>query len=648
MTAPASRYLRRPVNLIAIALSLYLVATLLQGNLEPMRFGPIVLGVVLLIGFLENPLRAGVASRSLRLALAAADLLLVALAAAAIAYLQVNYREVVSRFPYITPLTPLEIGLAAGLTLAVLELTRRTTGWPLAAFFLLVVAHAVYGDRVITSGPLRTPSVPLLRVLEQLYLTDQGLFSSIFQMTGTYVFAFVLLGETLTATGADRLFTAVGGIFRGSSGGPQKVACISSAALGTINSSVLSHIYTVGTVTIPFMIRSGLSSARAAATEAVAASLATIVPPVMGTGAFIMAEFLGRPYGDIMKANVIPSMLVLATLLAIIHVESLGRRPARATGAPGDAAVDLSGLETPLWPAVRAYGLVLLAIVLLVYLIVNTYTAFTAAMWSVLAAWLLGLLRRKTRVGFAGVMGVLGKAGSALVTVGMALAVAGAVSGLLHLTGLHVRFSSIILGFTGSSMVPTLLVAGLVTVMLGVGLPATADYVVSAVLTVPALTSAGVSPLAAHMFVFYLSSISGFTPPVCLYVFAAASIARANIWRTAYHAVRYGVLGYLIPFLFPFAPALMLAGGWGEVASTTLAAAVVIAAGTYACVGAHLRWPVRGVLAAVAGLGAFSLVSRATAIQLGLAIAGLLALAWASREWVLRRGARREVYLPEP
>jgi TRAP transporter 4TM/12TM fusion protein len=347
-------------------------------------------------------------------------------------------------------------------------------------------------------------------------------------------------------------------------------------------SASVANVVVDGVFNIPLMKASGFRPAIAGAIEAMTSTGGQIVPPVMGAGAFLMAEILGIPYGRIALVAIIPALLyyIAAYWMIDLQAAKMGIRGLRREELPRLKSLMLE----------RGYLLLPLA-VLFYFLMVEQVSPFRAALWAIVVTVLVSWLHRQTRMGFGGVLKALADGGKRSVEIATTCAVAGIIVGVLSQTGLGVKFAMIIITYSGGSLLLALIFTMLVALVLGMGMPTTAAYAISASVLAPALVQLGIEPLAAHLFIFYFACISALTPPVALAAFAAAAIARAPMWEVGLQSVRFSIAGYIIPYMFVYGPPLLLQGGWLEIAWAVVSAAI----GTLALAAAVQGWLLRRV-----------------------------------------------------
>jgi TRAP transporter 4TM/12TM fusion protein len=557
------------------------------------------------------------------------DLGLAALSIATCAYFFVFYDYITSRFPTAHPLSAADLIVGTVLVVLVLEATRRTLGAALPILSLCFIAYGLVGPWL--PGPLRHKGLTYEILIDQTVFTSEGLFGIPLGVAASYVILFIVFGAFLEKSGAGQFFMGLANALAGAQrGGPGKVAVISSSMFGTISGSAVANVMVDGWLTIPMMKRTGFKPEAAAAIEAVASTGGQIMPPVMGAASFVMAEFLGIPYSQVMLAALIPAIFYYGALFAAIHFN------ASRAGLRGLPRHELPKLGEILWNQ----GHLLAPVVVIFLLLLEGFTATYAALVATLAviyAWLLGrwvwglilagVALWVTDVGvgswavlaLAGFVFALTRPGGVAtvrslvmkdgpqalrdgafqtVPVAMATAAAGIMIGIILQTGLAIRFTSFLVDFAGGSLLPALFITMIAAVILGTALPTTPAYIMLAALLIPALIKLGVPPIAAHMFAFYFGCLSAVTPPECLAVYAAASISRCSVWGAGWQAVKFAAAGFVVPFFFIYYPALLFQGTWGEIA-------LALASGTI------------GVIALAAGLEGYFLRS-ATWLERGM------------------------------
>ena len=565
MPAAAAGPWRSLTRAIAVAMALWHLWVAAMGPPEAMIFRALHLLFAFLFVFLSVPTRRGRARPGPE------DLLLVVAGAAVTLYPLWTYEQIVNRIPYIDAPTTLDL-LAAGLAvLLVLEGTRRLLGWALPLTAAAFIGYALFFT-----------TVDAATLLDQLYLTTEGIFGTVLGVSAAYVVVFVLFGSFMERSGTGRLFMdfAIAATGR-SAGGPGKVAVVSSSLFGTVSGSAVANVMVTGQITIPLMKRTGFRPSFAAAVEAVASTGGQIMPPVMGAAAFVMAEFLGVSYLQVTIWALVPALLFYLAAFTTVHLE------ARREGLAG-----LPESEVPrLARVVRERGHLFLPIALLLGTLLAGYSAPRAALFGLLACFPLALLRRGTRegIGLGTLLDALEDGARNTIPVAMACACAGIVIGTIALTGLGIGLTALLVTLAQNSLLVALLVTMVAGIVLGMGMPTTPAYIVMVALLVPALVKLGVVTPAAHMFTFYFAILSAITPPVALAVYAAAGLAKSELWSTGLAAVRLGAAGFLVPFLFVYQPELLLIGEPGRVAVAVGTAMLGVLALAAALTGQWLR-----------------------------------------------------------
>ncbi|MEQ8707732.1 MAG: TRAP transporter fused permease subunit [Rhodospirillales bacterium] len=425
--------------------------------------------------------------------------------------------------------------------IVVAEATRRTVGSIIVGLNLFFITYAVTGP--YWPGLFQHRGVPLSELVETLYMDTSGLFNFITGIMATFLFAFLLFGSLLRATGGDAVFTnlamAIAGHRRG---GPAKVAVISSALMGMLSGSSISNVATTGAMTIPLMKRTGYKPHEAAAIEVVASVGGGLTPPLMGAGAFIMASLTGEPLGKILAYSIAPALLYYVAIYIFTDVKAAQR--------------NLQGLPRSELPRIRdalAQGWHILgAVGLLITLLLMDFTPFFSAGACVVATFAVAMMRKSTRISPAKIVATLETGTRVALSISALLASAAIIYGVTVQTGLLIKITSILLDFSGGSMFIAIVLIGLISYVVGMGMPVTASYVIIAALGATFLQDLGMSALAAHLIIFWFAQDSTITPPICMTAFVGARIADANPMRTGWECVKLAKALYIIPFVFAF------------------------------------------------------------------------------------------------
>lgn len=536
---------------------------------------------------------------------------------APILYLFYNYDYVINRIFYVDELTPMDMIMGTMMTVMVLEATRRVIGLALP---LTAIVFLVYGLFIAHLSPMR--------LIDQTYMTVEGIFGIPLSVSAGYVLIFVLFGAFMERTGTGQLFMDFAMSLTGATaGGPGKVSCVSSALFGTISGSAVANVMVDGPITIPLMKRSGFPPHFAAGVEAVASTGGQIMPPIMGAAAFVMAEFLGVSYGQVIIWALIPSILYYIACFAAVHFE------AKRRGLVGVPRSELPNLGKVL----RERGHLFIPVFAILTFMYSGFSSPMAALAGVVACFPVAALRKSTRHYVTAenvIMACVDGARNAL-PVAAACAAAGVVIAVVTLSGLGIVFTQFVVHMSRDYLLLALIFMMLAGIVLGMGMPTTPAYIIMTALLVPAIVKLGVVLPAAHMFAFYFAVLSAITPPVALAVFAAAGIAKSEIWATGLAAVRIAAASFIVPFMFVYEPALLMIGDWGNIlwASATAAVGVLLfAAGLHGYFLIHSRlWQSAALV--VSGL---LLITPGTGSDLiGVAIAAVVIVT----QWLTRRAA---------
>ncbi|MCK6453108.1 MAG: TRAP transporter permease [Alphaproteobacteria bacterium] len=543
---------RAAAGLIAVAMALYHVWAIATGVPEAMLFRGTHLLFAMTLVFLWYR-SDGVADAR---APAWWDYALLALSAVAILYLFVNYSYVVNRIYYVDDLRTADIVLGTLLTVLVLEGTRRVIGLALPITAVVFLAWA-----------LAISQVEPERLLDQLYMTTEGIFGPTLGVSATFVMVFVLFGSFMERTGTGQLFMDFALALTGhTAGGPGKVAVVSSSLFGTISGSAVANVMVDGPITIPLMKRSGFKPHFAAAVESVASTGGQIMPPIMGAAAFVMAEFLQVSYVQVTLWALIPAFLYYVACFAAVHFE------AKRQGLVGLPRADLPRLGR----VFRERGHLFIPILVILGGMYSGYSAPYCALAGTAACFPVAALRANTRgvVTMRNVVEALIDGARNALSVALACACAGIVIGSITLTGLGIVFTQFVIALAQNSLFLALVLTALAGIVLGMGMPTTPAYIVMTSLLVPAVAKLGAPIPAAHMFAFYFAILSAITPPVALAVYAAASLAKADLWASGWAAMRVGVAGFLVPFAFVYQPAILMIGDWQQTVMATVSATI--------------------------------------------------------------------------
>ncbi len=557
MTSIFSTLFTKIIAAVGIAMSVYHLYAGYFGTPEALWHRSVHLLFTLLLIYFLYPLSKKEWARKFRWT----DGLLILLTLTSIGYIFYEYEYFITRYPYVHPLSNLDITLGICLTILLMEGARRVIGPALPITAIVFLIYAYVGPYL--PGLLRHSGFTTEAVIDQLYMTTEGIFGIPLGVSATYVILFIIFGTFLEKSGTGQLFMDFASSITGwTRGGPGKISCISSALFGTISGSAVANVMVDGWLTIPLMKRTGFKPPFACAVEATASTGGQIMPPVMGAAAFVMAEFLGIPYITICLYALIPALLYYLALFMSIHFEA-GRM-----GLKGIPKEELPSLKKVL--ATRGQMFIPLGII--VYMMTAGYTPMYACIYSTVAVVVLATIRQETRMGFWTILRALEESAKNTLAVASACACAGIVIGVINLTGLGLKFTSLVLFIAGESLIPALILTMLAGVVLGMGMPTTPAYIVQAALLIPALIKLGVLNIAAHMFVFYFSTISAITPPVAMAVYAAAGIGGASLWPTGLWAMRIAATGFIVPFMFVYGTSLLFIGSAFDIITSVVSA----------------------------------------------------------------------------
>ncbi len=475
------------------------------------------------------------------------DLVALALAAAPILYLFFNYEYLVNRIFYIDDLTTADMVLGVVMIAMIIEGTRRVIGWALPITALVFLAYGLFAARLEP-----------MRILDQLFMTTEGIFGIPLSVSAAYVMIFVLFGSVMERTGTGQLFMDFAMALTGhTAGGPGKVSVVSSSLFGTISGSAVANVMVDGPISIPLMKRSGFPPHFAAGVEATASTGGQIMPPIMGAAAFVMAEFLAVSYGQVVVWALIPAILYYVACFGAVHFEAKRR-----------GLIGLPRSELPRMRVVmRERGHLFIPVVLILAVMYSGYSAPLAALIGTLSCFPVALMRSSTRgyVTIENMIEAMADGAKNAVAVALACACAGIIIGIVTLSGLGIVFTQFVVGLAKETLLAALLLTMVAGIVLGMGMPTTPAYIIMTALLVPAIIKLGVVEPAAHMFAFYFAVLSAITPPVALAVYAAAGLAKSELWASGWAAVKIGAAGFIVPFMFVYEPALLMIGEWPKI-----------------------------------------------------------------------------------
>ena len=526
---------------IAITFSIFQLYTATFGILDAQLQRAVHLGFGLALAYLLYPCRRAWTRDHFFHPI---DVLFAVLGAAAPAYIVLQYRELVTRAGSATTADIVVGGIGI---LLVIEAARRVVGLPMVTVVLCFLAYAFLGPYM--PGVLAHRGLSLEQLISHLYYTTEGIFGIPLGVSSTFIFLFILFGAYLESTGLGKFFIDLANAVAGwASGGPAKVAVLSSGLMGTVSGSSVANVVGTGSLTIPMMKKLGYHPNFAGAVEAAASTGGQLMPPVMGAAAFLMAEFVGVSYIEVVKAAAIPALLYFTGVWLGVHFEAKRKQ---LKGIPRHE------LPNPL-TLIKERGHLAIPLVVIVYLLVSGYTPMRAALVAIVLSIACAMLRKSTRMKPIEIVYGLERGAKAVLGVLIACAAAGIIIGVVTKTGVGLRLASGLIEMAGGMLLPAMFFTMITAIVLGMGVPTTANYVITSTIAAPALVQMGVPILAAHMFVFYFGIIADVTPPVALAAYAGAGISGGNALKTGVHASKLAVAAFIIPYIFVLSPVILM------------------------------------------------------------------------------------------
>jgi len=432
----------------------------------------------------------------------------------------------------------------------ILELTRRIHGLILPLISLSFLIYIRFGQ--FFPGLLRHRNIGLQRIISHMYLTTEGIFGTALGVSATYIFMFIIFGEFLKKSGVGNMFVDLSYSIAGSMrGGPAKVAVMASCLFGSISGSSVANTVSTGSLTIPLMKKVGYKPYFAGAIEAAASTGGQIMPPVMGAQAFLMAEMTGIPYVHIIGAALFPAILYFWAVWLMVDKEAI------ILGLKGVPKKDLPNT----WVVCKKGLYLFFPIIILIFLLaVLRYSPMKSAFWSIIACIMVSWFRKETRMGFKEIINALRDGALNVVSIGVACACAGLIVGSITVTGLGIKFSTLLVQIGQGNMLATLFMAMIGCLILGMGVIAPAAYIIVATMVAPALVKIGIGLLPVHLFLVYFASMAPITPPVGLAGYAAAGIAKSKPMKTLLCAAKIGIVGFIVPYMFIYSQELLMHG----------------------------------------------------------------------------------------
>lgn len=526
------------ITLVLVAFSLWCIyVTLFATFLEEIRLTSFM-GLIILMGFLIYPAKKGEQTPN---HIPFYDIVFMVLGTASYMYFALNANTIVNlgtKFEWYQII----IGIVA--IAALIEVTRRCVGIPIlivAGFFVIYA---------LTVGLTNPEFLGRLKYLvRNLFYTKEGIFSTPVNVCSKFIVVFIIFGAFLEKTGISEFFIKLANSIAGRfAGGPAKVAVISSALCGMVSGSSVGNTVTTGSVTIPMMKKTGYKPEFAAAVEAASSTGGQIMPPIMGAAAFLMADFVGVPYSSIIGRAILPAALYFLGIFISVHLEA---KKLRLTGIPKEELPKMSKL-------IKKIYLLLPLVMLVVWVSGNYMTMQRAATFAILLSIFVSLFDKENRITPKKILQALEQGGKSAITVGAACGVAGIISGAITMTGLANDLINAIVGVAGNHLIIALVLTMICCIILGMGVPTTANYCIMAATTAPILVRMGVPTMAAHFFVFYFGIVADITPPVALAAYAGSAIAKSNPMKTAFQASKLAIAAFIVPYMFCYNPAMLL------------------------------------------------------------------------------------------
>ncbi len=615
------------VTCIVLALAAFEIYTAPFGTLDPLLQRALFVSFILGLTFICYTF----AGRAKSDRVPFSDLILAGLGFASGIYILLNGERIVTRWVGVDPMMPGDIFFTAVVIILVLEVTRRTVGPALLGIIMLFIAYTFVGD--LMPGEFGHRGMTFIGFLDRMVYTFDGILGTPIGVTCTYVYMFILFGQVFNEAGGGTFFFRLASAIAGRTvGGPAKMAVVASAFYGTMSGSPTSNVVTTGSFTIPLMKRLGYSPIFSGAVEAAASTGGSILPPIMGTAAFLMVDVAGIPYLDIAVAAAIPGLLYYLGVMLQVHFRAVKKdlRPVVTKGEEQEKA----------WKVLKENFHFLIPLAVLIWLLAErlnpTVVGLAATCVTIVVSW----LKPGYRMGPREIVRAFYHTGTGILTVANASAAAGMVIGGIMLTGLGGKFTSLVFQATGGSGLLCLTMVALVCILLGMGMPIPAAYVLTATLAAPALLELGFPLLASHLFIVYFSAMSALTPPVAVAAYAGAAISGANPNSTGFQATRLAMAAYLVPFVFMYRKGLLLQGDFVEIMWATGIATLAVwslASGLegffYKRVNSHL------LRILLVGGGTILLWPEVWADLLGVGIVAGVLLS----QWVAQRRSRHQV-----
>ena len=545
------------VKLMLVAFTVFAVAINTVVHLNAQVHRTTFIALVLFLAYLLYPAKKNAPKNTNKVPIY--DIILAFVSAGSFLYMGINYEQLVAQAGNYTQI---DIAVAMVAIVLLFEACRRVVGVPILVVVGCFIAYAYFGNMI--PGTFGHRGFTIQRIATHLYFTTEGIIGTPLAVCSTFIFLFILFGAFLERTGVGQFFIDIANSIAGkATGGPAKVAVISSALQGMITGSSVANTVGSGSFTVPMMKRMGYRPEFAAAVEAAASTGGQIMPPIMGAAAFLMAEMTGIPYSNIVIAAIVPAFLYFSGIMIMVHLE------AKRYGLKG-----LPPEEIPnFFKLMFSYWYLLLPLIVLVTMMMTGYTPARSALVAIVVAIVVSMFRKETRMSPQTFLDALEGGARNIIGVAIACSVAGCIVGIVTLTGIGLKLAGGLLSLSGGNVLLALFFTMIASIVLGMGVPTTANYVIMATITAPVVLKLGIDLLPAHMFVFYFGIVADITPPVALAAYAGSAIARSNPLKTGVQATKLAIAAFLIPYVFALNPSLLLLGSTPiQVISVTITA----------------------------------------------------------------------------
>jgi TRAP transporter 4TM/12TM fusion protein len=528
---------------VAVFFSGFVIYSMATLRIEEMRQLSLFLAFSLALAFIQYPIHPKKPDSRILILI---DLVLAALSFSMAIYIYIDFWDFIFR---VGIPTRWDIAFSILTMILVFEATRRAVGWPLLIIALVFVFYTFFGQ--LLPPPLSHRGYDIQRITTTFFMTKNGIFGIPLKVMTQFIFLFVAFGAFFGVCGGTQFFIDVAtALFGKLRGGPAKIAIAVSGMMGTISGSAVANTVTTGTLTIPLMKRIGFEKHIAAAVEATASSGGALMPPVMGAAAFVMAEFLGIPYISVCRAALVPAILYYLAVFSIVHFYAL--------------KIGLQGLPPDEIPSIKAVfktqWIFIVPLLVLIATMIWGYSPRVAVLYSLVATVVMSVFKKEARMTPSKILDALAKSAYNSVMVACACATAGIVIGVVLLTGMGTKITTLVAQLSSGSLLIALPLVMLTSLLFGMGLPTVVCYVLLAATVAPSLVEFGVSPLAAHLFIFYFGMLCMVTPPVSFAAYAGAAIAEADPMKTGFAAWTFALAGFLLPYMFVYNESLLLIG----------------------------------------------------------------------------------------